>query len=119
MEIFNEFTIEAAHHLPNVGQGHPCARMHGHSFGVAIHVKGALDHDKGWVIDYAVIQTAFARIHEQLDHRLLNEIEGLENPTAENLARWIWDRMQPDLDGLCKVIVKETATTGCVYEGPE
>jgi len=117
MEIFKEFSIEAAHRLPNVPEGHKCARLHGHSFHVGIYVKGPLDPDLGWVVDFADIKALFRPVFDQLDHRYLNDIEGLENPTSENLARWIWARLVPALPGLSKIVVRETCTSGCVYEG--
>lgn len=116
MEIFREFTFEAAHRLPRVAPGHKCARLHGHSFRVEVHVNGPVDPEGGWVMDFADVKDAFAPLHEQLDHRYLNEVEGLENPTSENLARWIWDRLGPSLP-LSRVVVRETCTSGCVYTG--
>ena len=117
MEIFKEFSIEAAHRLPNVPQGHKCARLHGHSFQLRIVVAGPVGEDTGWVLDFAEIKTAFEPLFRQLDHQYLNDIEGLENPTSENLARWIWVRLQPDLPELSKVIVQETCNAGCIYTG--
>jgi len=117
MEIFKEFTLEAAHWLPNVPIGHKCARMHGHSFRVQVYVAGAVDPNLGWVLDFAEIKAAFAPIEEQLDHRCLNDVGGLENPTSENLARWVWQQLHPSLPGLSKIVVQETCTSGCVYTG--
>ncbi|MGA2888402.1 MAG: 6-carboxytetrahydropterin synthase QueD [Terracidiphilus sp.] len=117
MEIFKEFMIEAAHWLPNVPAGHKCGRMHGHSFRIAVHVSGPLDPHLGWVMDFAEIKTAFQAIEDQIDHRCLNEVEGLENPTSENLARWLWTRLRPALPGLCRIVVQETCTSGCIYMG--
>jgi 6-pyruvoyltetrahydropterin/6-carboxytetrahydropterin synthase len=119
MEIFKEFTFEAAHRLPNVPPGHKCARLHGHSFRAEIHVRGGVEPELGWVMDFADIKSAFQPFYDQLDHHYLNEVEGLENPTSENLARWIWDRLVPLLPGLSRVVVRETCTSGCVYTGPE
>ena len=119
MEIFKEFTIEAAHQLPNVPAGHKCGRLHGHSFRIEVHVRGPVDPAMGWVIDFADIKSAFKPVEEAIDHRYLNEVAGLENPTSENLARWIWDRVLPALPMLSKVTVRETCTTGCAYEGRE
>ena len=119
MEIFKEFTFEAAHLLPNVPPNHKCGRLHGHSFHVAVYVRGAVGADTGWIIDFADIQAAFKPLYDQLDHHYLNEIEGLSNPTSENLARWIWDRLYSVVPGLSKVIVRETCNVGCVYEGSE
>jgi 6-pyruvoyltetrahydropterin/6-carboxytetrahydropterin synthase len=117
MEIFKEFTLEAAHWLPNVPIGHKCARMHGHSFRVQVYLAGPADPKMGWVLDFAEIKAAFSPIEEQLDHHCLNEVDGLENPTSENLARWIWQRLHPSLPGLSKIVVQETCTSGCVYTG--
>jgi 6-pyruvoyltetrahydropterin/6-carboxytetrahydropterin synthase len=116
-EIFKEFTFEAAHRLPFVPDGHKCARLHGHSFRVEIHVGGEVDTRTGWIMDFGDIKSAFKPLHNQLDHHYLNEIEGLENPTSENLASWIWERLQPTLPGLARVVVRETCTSGCVYVG--
>lgn len=117
MEIWKKFTFEAAHLLPNVPDGHKCKRLHGHSYYVHIHVTGEPDPKVGWILDFAEIANAFQPLWEQLDHNYLNEIEGLENPTSEVIARWIWDRLKPDLPLLSKVVVGETCTAGCVYEG--
>lgn len=117
MEIFKEFQFEAAHRLPNVPPEHKCARLHGHSFRVAVHVAGAVGESSGWVMDFAEIKRAFDPLHAVLDHNYLNEIDGLANPTSEHLARWIWQRLEPSLPGLCKVVVRETCTSGCIYTG--
>lgn len=109
--------MEAAHRLPNVPAEHKCARLHGHSFRIAVHVRGPVDPRLGWVVDYAAIAEAWRPLHDQLDHRYLNEVEGLENPTSEHLARWIWERLRDRLPGLARVVVHETCTTGCAYEG--
>lgn len=119
MEIFKRFHIEAAHRLPNVPHGHKCGRLHGHSFLVEIHVRGEPDPVTGWIIDFAEIKQAFQPLYEQLDHHYLNEIPGLENPTSENLARWIWERLKPALPLLSQILVHETCTSGCAYRGPE
>ena len=118
MEIFKQFTIEAAHWLPNVPVGHKCGRMHGHSFQIEVYVDGPVDPELGWVMDFAEIKAAFAPIEVRIDHRCLNEVAGLENPTSENLARWIWGELRPGLPLLSKVVVRETCTSGCVYRGP-
>ena len=118
MELFKEFGIEAAHRLPNVPADHKCARLHGHSFRITVHITGDLDEGLGWVMDFADISAAFAPIHERLDHRCLNDVPGLENPTSENLCTWIWRELAPSLPGLSKIVVRETCTSGCSYEGP-
>lgn len=119
MNIFKEFTIEAAHRLPHVPSGHRCGRLHGHSFRIEIHVKGDIDPQTGWVMDFADVKQAFQPVHDQLDHSYLNEIDGLANPTSENLSRWIWTRLQPALPLLSRVIVRETCTSGAIYEGED
>lgn len=118
MEIYREFTFEAAHRLPNVPAGHKCARLHGHSYRVVIHVAEEVDPKTGWVMDFAEIKKAFAPLSEQLDHHYLNEVPGLENPTSEVIARWIWARLIDQLP-LSQVVVKETCTSGCVYRGED
>jgi len=119
MEIFKEFTFEAAHRLPYVPAEHKCARLHGHSFRVEIHIRGPENPRLGWVMDFSDLKTAFQPLVDQLDHYYLNEIEGLENPTSEQLARWIWQRLAPRLPSLSQVVVRETCTTGCIYRGEE
>lgn len=117
MDVFRVFQIEAAHWLPNVPQGHKCARLHGHSFRIEIYVSGEPGEHSGWIMDFADLRAAFQPLFDQLDHHCLNEIDGLENPTSENLARWIWHRLEPALEGLSKVMVCETCNAGCVYSG--
>jgi 6-pyruvoyltetrahydropterin/6-carboxytetrahydropterin synthase len=117
MEIFREFTFEAAHRLPRVPEGHKCARLHGHSYKVIVHVKGPVDAELGWVMDFGDVKRAFKPIDAQLDHYYLNDIEGLDNPTSENLARWIWDRLIDELPALSAITVRETCTSGCTYRG--
>ena len=117
MDIFKVFTLEAAHRLPHVPAGHKCARLHGHSFGIELHVSGDVDPQTGWVMDFADIKTAFKPLYDQLDHHYLNEIDGLDNPTSERLATWIWDRLKPALPLLSEVVVHETCTSGCRHRG--
>ena len=116
-EIQKIVTFEAAHRLPNVPAGHKCARLHGHSFKVEIAVEGEVDPQTGWVQDFAALAEAFRPLFEQLDHHYLNEVEGLENPTSENLAFWIWDRLQPSLPSLSRITVQETCTASCTIRG--
>ena len=119
MEVFREFTFDSAHLLPNTPEGHKCRRLHGHTFQVAVHVVGPVNPERGWILDFAEIEDAFEPVHEALDHRLLNDIAGLANPTSEHLAAWIWERLAPTLPGLSRLVVKETCNSGCIYEGPE
>ncbi len=118
MEVFREFRFESAHWLPNVPEGHKCRRLHGHSFRVDVHVQGPVDPERGWIVDFADIDAAFAPIHEAIDHHCLNEVAGLENPTSEHLAQWIWQRLAPRLSGLTRVVVRETCDSGCIHDGP-
>jgi 6-pyruvoyltetrahydropterin/6-carboxytetrahydropterin synthase len=117
MEIFKEFRLESAHRLPNVPAGHKCARLHGHSFRVGVHVAGPVDATLGWVCDFADLKAAMAPLVEELDHAYLNDIAGLENPTSERLAQWIWQRLKPALPQLARVVIHETCTSGCEYRG--
>ena len=117
MRLEKSFRFEAAHWLPNVPEGHKCGRMHGHSFRVTVVVEGPVDPVIGWVMDYGIIAKAFAPLEKQLDHHCLNEVLGLENPTSEVLAKWIWERMQDSIPEICEVIVEETCTCKCVYRG--
>lgn len=119
MDIFKEFTFESAHRLPHVAPGHKCGRLHGHSFRCEIHIRGEVQDREGWVRDFADIKEAFQPLYARLDHNYLNEIEGLSNPTSENLARWIWQHLQPSLPELARIVVRETCTSGCVYDGPK
>jgi 6-pyruvoyltetrahydropterin/6-carboxytetrahydropterin synthase len=117
MEIFREFTFEAAHRLPLVPVGHKCQRLHGHSYRVTVHVEGPVGEQSGWVMDFGELKAAFEPLRLQLDHYYLNEIPGLENPTSENLARWIWTRLYPSLPLLRQVTIRETCASGCSYRG--
>lgn len=117
MEIYKEFTIEAAHRLPNVPEGHKCSRLHGHSFLIRLYVSGEAPEPSGWVMDFSELKHAFKPLYDQLDHHYLNDIEGLENPTSENLARWIWNHLKPNLHLLSAVEIQETCTSGCIYRG--
>jgi 6-pyruvoyltetrahydropterin/6-carboxytetrahydropterin synthase len=117
VEIFKSFTLESAHRLPNVPAGHKCARVHGHSFRVELHVSGPVDQHLGWVMDFADVKAAFDPLFRQLDHNYLNDVPGLENPTSENLARWIWQKLESSLPQLSAVVVHETCTSGARYTG--
>lgn len=118
VRLVREFVFEAAHCLPNAPAGHKCARLHGHSFRIELICEGPVDSNTGWLVDFADIKRAFQPLYDRLDHRYLNEVEGLENPTAENIARWIWDRLRPGLGVLAQVNVAETCSARCEYRGP-
>ncbi len=117
VELTKEFHFEAAHSLPHVPPDHKCARLHGHSFRVEVTVKGPVDPHTGWVMDFADLKAVFEPLEDQLDHRFLNDVPGLENSTSENIARWIWVRLQPKLPLLWSITVHETCTAKCVYRG--
>ncbi len=111
------FAFEAAHHLPTVPLGHKCGGNHGHSWRIEVHVSGPVDQRSGWVIDYADVEAACLPVRDLLDHKDLNEIPGLELPTAENLARWIWRRLEPLVPGLSKLVISEGFQSyRCEYE---
>jgi 6-pyruvoyltetrahydropterin/6-carboxytetrahydropterin synthase len=117
MELRKTFQFEAAHLLPRLPKSHKCRRLHGHSFKVEVAVAGECDPKLGWLMDYADITAAFKPIWEKLDHRYLNEIPGLKNPTSEEIAVWIWKKLKPRLPLLTEVVVAETCTARCVYRG--
>ncbi|QXJ25862.1 6-carboxytetrahydropterin synthase QueD [Actinomadura graeca] len=117
MIVFKEFRFEAAHQLPRVPPGHKCGRVHGHSYLLKVSVDGEVDGELGWVIDFADIGGPVKTLVGRLDHRLLNDIPGLDNPTCEVLARWVWEQLIAQLPVLSEVAVWETATSGAIYRG--
>jgi len=117
MELRKTFQIEAAHRLPNVPTDHKCARLHGHSWSIEVAIEGPVGDDTGWVMDYADLKAAFQPIHDRIDHNYLNEIPGLENPTSERLAVWLWTELKPRLPLLSELVIAETCTSRCVYRG--
>jgi 6-pyruvoyltetrahydropterin/6-carboxytetrahydropterin synthase len=118
VDVFREFTFEAAHRLPHVPDGHKCGRLHGHSYRIEVHVRGDVDPVSGMVIDFADIKAAFRPLEDTLDHHYLNEIDGLDNPTSENLARWVWKRIEGTIP-LSRIVVRETCTSGVAYHGDQ
>jgi len=117
VRLVKTFDFEAAHWLPCFPEGHKCRRMHGHSFRVDVVVRGEVPDDAGYLIDYGDMGAAIEPIRNRLDHYVLNDIDGLENPTAEQLARWVWDRIESALPMLHCVRVHETCTSSCEYYG--
>lgn len=117
MELKQHFQIESARFLPNLPKDHPCSRMHGHSFKIILTLKGEVDPKLGWVMDYHEITKVMQPILKELDHRVLNEVQGLENPTSELLAKWIYDRVIKQIKILTAVNISETPTTECIYQG--
>lgn len=117
MDIYVSMSFDAAHRLPKVPEGHKCSNLHGHTFVVEIHVSGDVAEDTGWVIDFGDIKAVAKPLINKLDHHYLNDIRGLENPTSENIAKWIWDRLKPELPNLSKIMVKESPTSAAIYTG--
>jgi 6-pyruvoyltetrahydropterin/6-carboxytetrahydropterin synthase len=117
MKVTQSFTFEAAHFLPKVSAGHRCRNMHGHSYRIDLQLEGPVDPETGFVIDFFAIEAAFNPVLGSLDHHILNEVAGLENPTAENIAVWIWNRCKPNLPQIAKVTVYETALCSAEYDG--
>jgi 6-pyruvoyltetrahydropterin/6-carboxytetrahydropterin synthase len=118
VQLVKTFGFEAAHHLPSFPDGHKCRRMHGHSFRVDVVVEGEVPAGQHHLVDYGDLKKAIEPVRVQLDHYCLNDIEGLENPTSEVVARWIWDRLKPTIGDLAAIRVHETCTTTCEYRGP-
>lgn len=119
MTIYKQFTFDAAHFLPNVPEGHRCRQVHGHTYHLTIFVSGPVQAQEGWVIDFKELKAVVKPLVDKLDHSMLNEIPALKNPTAENVARWFWQSIQPELPGLRRIELKETPTSGVIYEGED
>ncbi|MCJ8209146.1 6-carboxytetrahydropterin synthase QueD [Mucilaginibacter sp. RS28] len=117
MIIYKQFTFDAAHALPNVPEGHKCRQLHGHTYHLTVFLQGSVLGKEGWIIDFGDVKSRIKPVIDQLDHALLNQIPGLENPTAELLAVWLWNKIKPQLPQLCKIELKETPTSGVIYEG--
>ncbi|MEK6612430.1 MAG: 6-carboxytetrahydropterin synthase QueD [Gemmatimonadota bacterium] len=117
MDAYCEFTIAAGRRLTGVPADHPCARVHGHTFLVRLTVSGPVNPQTGFVADFADLRSAFAPVHDALDHRFLNDVPGLENPTSERLAIWIWQSLRPALPALSAVEITETGRSGVVFRG--
>ena len=118
LDLVTSFTFEAAHRLPHAPEHSKCRRLHGHSWKVEVHVAGAVVNETGWVMDYDDIKTACEPVYDALDHRHLNDIDGLENPTSEMIAVWIWERLAAEIPPLTRIVVHETCTARCAYSGP-
>ena len=116
-EIYRTFSFDAAHYLPKVPEGHKCGHMHGHTYTVELRLRGEVDPVAGWVRDFGDVKEAFKPLEVLLDHRVLNDVPGLDNPTSEILARWLWDHLKPALPSLARVTVFETCDARCEYEG--
>ncbi len=119
LEIYKTFRFEAAHRLTGVPPTHKCSMMHGHSYEIQVWLKGPAHEKTGFVMDFGDLAKACEPLFRQLDHAILNEIEGLENPTSENMSVWIWKKLKPQLPLLSKITIKETESSGCIYSGQE
>jgi len=117
MEVYREFKFDAAHRLPNLPPEHRCSRLHGHTFRAVIHLESGVGEETGWVRDFREMKKLCQPFIDELDHSYLNDIPGLDNPTSENIARWLWSRLNPVLPELSMIEIKETASTGCRYRG--
>jgi 6-pyruvoyltetrahydropterin/6-carboxytetrahydropterin synthase len=115
--LTKDFTFEAAQTLPEAPEGHKCRRVHGHSFKVEVSIEGDVDPTVGWIYDHANISAAMKPLLKILDHAYLNDIEGLANPTIENMAEWFWKKLEPQCPGLCEIVIHETPTARCIYRG--
>lgn len=116
--IERDYEFEAAHRLPEVPPEHKCYRVHGHSYKLVVRIEGEVDAATGWVMDFADIDERVGPLVAELDHRHLNDIPGLENPTCEILAGWLWERLAPALPGLFEIEIAETRDARCIYRGP-
>ncbi len=117
MLIFKEFTFDSAHFLPHVPVDHKCREMHGHTYRLRVWIEGMPDPVIGWVMDFAELKKAIKPVIEEIDHKVLNHVKGMENPTCENIAIWIWDQVKPLIPALARIELNETPTSGVVYEG--
>lgn len=117
MEIYKEFAFDAAHFLPHVPPQHKCRAIHGHTYHLRVSIKGAPSENRGWIMDFKQLKDLVTPLIDQLDHKLINKVKGLENPTAENITTWFWNHLKPVLPDLSRIELKETPTTGVIYSG--
>lgn len=117
MRIFKEFTFDSAHFLPNVPENHKCRNMHGHTYRLKVWIEDQPDPVLGWVMDFAVMKQVVQPVVAQLDHKCMNNVAGLENPTCEQIAIWLWNQLKPSLPKLATIELHETPTSGVIYEG--
>lgn len=117
MQVFKQFTFDSAHYLPNVPDGHKCKEIHGHTYHLTVFIEGPLEENLEWVMDFAELKKNIEPVINSIDHKLLNDIHGLENPTCEKIAVWLWNKIKPFIPQLIKIQLNETPTSGVVYEG--
>lgn len=116
MLIYKDFSFDAAHRLPAVPDGHPCRRLHGHTYALRVYLKGEPDAQQGWIMDFGELKRIVGGMLRLVDHTYLNEVPGLENPTSELLILWMWRQLKQELPLLARLELKETPTTGAIYE---
>jgi len=119
MEIYREFTFDSAHYLPKLPEGHKCREMHGHTYRLKVYIKGKPDPHQGWIVDFKEMKNKITGVIDEVDHKTLNQVQGLDNPTAENITIWFWQKLKPLFQGLSRIELKETASTGVVYCGED
>lgn len=117
MQIFKQFTFDSAHFLPNVPDGHKCKETHGHTYRLTVYIDGELDNKLGWVMDFSDMKKVIDPVIQSIDHKMLNNIPGLENPTCEIIAVWLWNKIKPGIPQLTKIELHETPTSGVIYQG--
>ncbi len=117
MTIFKQFTFDSAHYLPNVPADHKCRNIHGHTYQLTVYINGPLHPEQGWVMDFSIVKRIIIDVLDKIDHKLLNDIAGLDNPTCEKVAIWLWDNIKPSISLLEKIRLNETPSSGVVYTG--
>jgi len=115
--LYKQFSFDSAHLLPNVPEGHKCRELHGHTYHLTIYLEGNVQEDRGWLMDFTDVKKAVKPVIDLVDHKYLNDIPGLENPTTEMFSVWLWGKIKPLLPQLKRIELKETPTSGVIYEG--
>ena len=119
MKIFRTYIFHSARYIPTLDENHPCSKMHGHTFKMAVEINGPIDKKIGFVMDfYDIDKIVNNHIIKFIDHKILNEIDGLSNPSSEYLAIWIWEKLKPHLPLLSTITISEEHGTGMIYKGP-
>lgn len=117
MTVFKQFTFDSAHFLPNVDDNHKCRSVHGHTYILTIYIEREPDKNLGWVMDFAEIKSAVLPVLKIIDHKMLNDIPGLENPTCELIAKWLWEKIKSLIPSMNKIELRENPASGVIYEG--
>ncbi|MCA9273808.1 MAG: 6-carboxytetrahydropterin synthase QueD [Phycisphaerales bacterium] len=120
MEIFRDFTFDAAHAISGLPDGHKCKNLHGHTYRLTVYLTGGLDPKIGWILDFAELkQIVWSNALDHLDHKNINEIAAIGSPTCERITVWIWNRLKPHLPGMTRITLREGENSGCTYAGEE